>query len=164
MAEAIKSKDEIIADEKLKNIHLLFKANFENISKKLDEVIAHQKVTNGRVNTLESNHAVDINERGHLSAIIKKVSTTLDKVDKKLDDFEKAQIINETDHENIHKKLDNISECIETAKKRGLGFWLWLSENKLRLAVIFIPAVLAIFPETRQDMLDFVKSIFSKIF
>jgi len=158
------NKDEKLMNEKFEGVYRSFEDNFSNIVGKLDEVIKHQKITNGRVTALETNHIIDVSERRRMTDTLNKVVTTLDSLADKIAVLDKDRAVNELNHVSIKEDLKTITETVKEADKRGMGFWLWFSESKIRLVALFFPVVLVLFPSSRDWIIDMVGKLFLKMF
>ena len=116
------------------NIKNVFDEKFDNIAEALKEVIAEQRHTNGTVKELsfkakqnEDEHR-DIIGMQHANAEFNKL------LDKRTQELEKAW-------ERGKKRFDKVENDIECAKKKGIRFWLFISEHWTRVVLFIFPWV-----------------------
>ena len=153
--------DEKLINEKFKGVYSLFETKFDEIKESIDKMASKVDRTNGRVTKLELNHAINSKEHKDLINTLSKISVTMTDIHKKTESLDIEAMRNQREHEAIKEKLTNIDGAIISARKRGIHFWLWLSENKWRLPAIMIIMFL-LFDILHKD--DILINILTKLF
>ena len=155
--------DERIIEEKFKMVYALFENKFENSEELLKEIISHQKVTNSRVTKLEAARLLFDKDITAVSKTLEKLNDTLQVIEERTSTIELKQISNAEEHEDINEKLDDIEHAISDARKRGIRFWLWFSENKIRILIILIIIYVVALPALQDVFLQLFFKLIGKI-
>jgi len=155
--------DEKLIDEKFKSVYKLFENKFDVISTKLDEVIGHQKITNSRVNKLEASKLLADRDNKDVVITLNKLNVTLKEISKRTTEIEDRQDTNSEEHEDINEKLEDIEDAIADARKKGIRFWLWFSENKIRIIIILLVLYVMALPSLQNLFMQVIIKLIGKI-
>ena len=125
-------KDERLVKLMVDNLEKLFSEKFDDISKDLKRVIAKQDEASDVVKELSFKAKQNEEEHNAIMDMHKTNARFNELIDKRTSELEKTC-------EMGHTQIEKIKKDVETAKNKGIGFWLFISENWLRVVLFMLP-------------------------